>query len=56
MKNIKKIMKYIASLALAVLLLWVSFREVEWKDFINGLKDCRWGFVLLSMADRKSVV
>ena len=36
MKNIKKIMKYIASLALAVLLLWVSFREVEWKDFING--------------------
>lgn len=50
MKNIKKIMKYIASLALAVLLLWVSFREVEWKDFINGLKDCRWGFVLLSMA------
>lgn len=50
MKNLKKIMKYIASLALAVLLLWVSFREVEWKDFINGLKDCRWGFVLLSMA------
>lgn len=50
MKNIKKIMKYIASLALAALLLWVSFREVEWKDFINGLKDCRWGFVLLSMA------
>ena len=50
MKNIKKIMKYIASLALAVLLLWVSFREVEWKDFINGLKDCRWAFVLLSMA------
>jgi len=50
MKNLKKTIKYIASLALAALLLWVSFREVEWKDFINGLKDCRWGFVLLSMA------
>ncbi len=50
MKNIKKTLKYIASLALAALLLWVSFREVEWKDFIDGLKDCRWGFVLLSMA------
>lgn len=50
MKNIKKTIKYIASVALAVLLLWVSFREVEWKDFIDGLKDCRWGFVLLSMA------
>lgn len=50
MKKLKKTIKYIASLALAVLLLWVSFREVEWKDFIDGLKDCRWGFVLLSMA------
>ena len=46
----KKIIKYIASLALAALLLWVSFREVEWRDFIEGLKGCRWGFVLLSMA------
>ena len=46
----KNILKYIASLALAALLLWASFREVEWKDFILGLKDCRWGFVLLSMA------
>ena len=35
---------------MAVLLLWASFREVEWKDFISGVKDCRWGFVLLSMA------
>ena len=45
-----KVLKYIFSLALAVLLLWASFREVEWKDFISGVKDCRWGFVLLSMA------
>lgn len=48
--NIKKILKYLASAALAVLLLWVSFREVEWTDFIAGLKECRWGYVVLSMA------
>ena len=47
--KLNKIIKYIASLALAVLLLWVSFREVEWNDFIEGLKGCRWGYVLLSM-------
>lgn len=47
--KLNKIIKYIASLALAVLLLWVSFREVEWNDFIDGLKGCRWGYVLLSM-------
>ena len=47
--KLNKIIKYIASLALAFLLLWVSFREVEWNDFIEGLKGCRWGYVLLSM-------
>ncbi len=50
MKKIKQILKYIISVTLAVLLLWVSFREVEWKDFIAGLKDCRWEFVIMSMA------
>ena len=48
--KIKNVLKYIISLALAVILLWVSFREVEWADFIAGLKGCRWGFVILSMA------
>ena len=36
--NIKKILKYLASAALAALLLWVSFREVEWNDFLVVLK------------------
>lgn len=49
MNRTKQIIKYVISLALAALLLGVSFREVEWKDFIAGLKDCRWGFVVLSM-------
>jgi len=44
-----KILKYAASLAAALLLLWFSFRGVEWKDFISLLKECRWGWVLLSM-------
>lgn len=48
--NIKKIVKYILSAGIAILLLWFSFRNVEWADFIDGLKECRWEFVLLSMA------
>ena len=47
--NIKKTLKYLASAALAVLLLWVSFREVEWAEFWNQLKACRWELILLSM-------
>ncbi len=46
----KKIFKYIISTALAFVLLWFSFREVEWADFVEGLKDCRWEFILMSMA------
>ena len=48
--NIKKIIKYAASAALAILLLWVSFREVEWTEFWQQLKACRWEFIILSMA------
>ena len=48
--SIKKTLKYLASAALAVLLLWVSFREVEWAEFWSQLKACRWEFILLSMA------
>lgn len=47
--RIKKILKYLLSMSLAALLLWFSFRGVEWSDFISGLKECRWGWVLLSM-------
>ena len=50
MKEIlKKIIKYTASAALAFLLLWVSFREVEWTDFREQLRSCRWEFIVLSM-------
>ena len=49
-EKIKKILKYAASAALALLLLWVSFRGVEWAEFRDQLKSCRWEFILLSMA------
>ena len=48
--NIKKTIKYLLSALLAVILLWFSFRDVQWADFIEGLKGCRWEYVLLSMA------
>lgn len=30
--------------------MWASFREVEWKDFIEGVRSCRWEYIILSMA------
>ena len=46
----KKTVKYIISAAIAAVLLWFSFRDVEWAAFIEGVKSCRWEFILLSMA------
>lgn len=48
--TLKKVLKYSASAAFAILLLWFSFRDVEWSDFAEGLKSCRWEFIALSMA------
>ena len=47
--RLKKILKYALSVSLAMVFLWFSFRGVEWADFLAGLKECRWGWVLLSM-------
>jgi uncharacterized membrane protein YbhN (UPF0104 family) len=46
----KDALKYIISIGLAALLLWASFREVEWNDFIEGVRSCRWELIVLSMA------
>lgn len=48
--SFKKVLKYLLSMSLAVVLLWFSFREVEWEDFARELAACRWGFIVLSMA------
>ncbi|MDE5733448.1 MAG: flippase-like domain-containing protein, partial [Bacteroidales bacterium] len=47
--KVKEILKYTISAAVAGVLLYFSFREVKWEDFIQGLEQCRWGYVLLSM-------
>ena len=49
-KRLKNIIKYAVSASLAAVLLWFSFRDVEWASFMESLRSCRWGFVLLSMA------
>ena len=48
--SLKKVLKYLLSMSLAVVLLWFSFREVEWADFADELASCRWGYIILSMA------
>ena len=49
-KNISKALKYILSAAVAGLLLYFSFKEVKWEDFTEGLRTCRWEYIILSMA------
>ena len=49
-RRYSKPFRYIISLAVALVLLWFSFRGVKWDDFISGLRSCRWEFILLSMA------
>lgn len=45
-----KVTKYVLSATFAALLLWFSFRDVEWAKFMDGLRSCSWEFILLSMA------
>lgn len=47
--KLTKILKWLVSAAIAVLLLYLSFRSVKWDEFFNGLKECRFWLVLLSM-------
>ena len=48
-KNYRNILKYILSLVLAAVLLWFCFREVNWQEFLESLKGCRWEWVMLSI-------
>lgn len=47
--RLKGLIKYLISLIVAVLLLYFSFRGIDWKEFASCLKACRMEFVLLSM-------
>ena len=46
----RKALKYLAFLALAGVLLHFSFKGVKWSDFIYGMRNCSWGWIILSMA------
>lgn len=50
-KELKKktIIKYLISVALAAILMYFSFKGVNWEVFFSGLKNCRWGYIMLSM-------
>ncbi len=45
-----KVVKYILSVLLAIVLLYFSFRGVDWEAFFHELSHCRWGYVILAMA------
>jgi len=47
--NKGKILGYVLSALLAVVLLWFAFRGVKWNDFWTALSACGWGWVILSM-------
>ena len=48
-KKVKKTLTYALCLVLALVLLYFSFRSVEWDAFAEALSSCRWEWVLLSM-------
>ena len=45
-----KIVKYLLSLALAAVLAWFALKSVDWKAFLEGLAQTRWGWILLFFA------
>ncbi len=49
-QKVRNIFRYTLSACFAAVLLWFSFRDVEWADFAEGVKSCRWEFIALSMA------
>ena len=48
-KKVGNILKYSVSISLAVVLLYCSFKGVDWQDFLEGVKACNWEYVILSM-------
>lgn len=48
-KKTRDILGYSVSAAIAAVLLWFSFRGIAWSDFWQGVRSCRWGFILTAM-------
>lgn len=47
--KLKKALKSLVGVGIAALLIWLSFRSVDFKAFAQGLKSCRWSWVLFSL-------
>lgn len=47
--KIGKIIKYIISIGIAVLLLYYSFKGIGWESFLSGVASCNFGFIFLAM-------
>ena len=48
-KKAKNILGYAFWTALAAVLVYFCFRGVDWTDFLEALRSCRWGWVVVSM-------
>lgn len=48
-KKTRDILGYVFSAVLAVVLLGFSFRGIAWSDFWQGLRSCRWEWILAAM-------
>jgi len=44
--NVKSIVKFILSVGLAGVLLWLALRSVDWTAFVEGLKLTQWGWLV----------
>lgn len=49
-KKASSVLKFTLSLLLAAALLWFAFRGLEWREFTDGLKATRWGWIAASLA------
>lgn len=47
-KGIIRILKYLAFLAIGIVLLWLAFRKIKFIDLAEGLKDANYSWVILS--------
>ena len=48
--RLKKILKWALLLVLVAVLLFFSFRGMDWEEFWTGLQQCRWGWVIAVIA------
>lgn len=44
-KKFWNVAKYVLSLALALLLVWLVVRKIDWKSFLEGLRNTRWVYM-----------